>query len=607
MCESQIILPAYQAIQYIPVRGTIVSINCGTPTNVGSLYSGISVSGVSSIISYAGGNGGVYNTQAITSTGITGLTATLIAGNFANGSGTLTYTITGTPSASGTASFALNIGGQTCVLNLNVVNLVSQYPSGSVFCNGPTAIVDVTNPITGKTWMDRNLGAIQTETGSLDSDAYGDLYQWGRRSDGHQCRNSPGTTVLSSTPQPSHGFFITRPSIPPQDWLSPQNSNLWQGVNGINNPCPILYRIPTQAELQAEKLSWVTPDAAGALASPLRFPPLAGSRGTLSTGVPILNQGNGAIWSSTIRSILSNGTTFYYFKAMRINDGSIFDCQGSAGVTVRCIKDSSVIMGTIGSLNCSSTINSGTLSLGTAANGVSISVPYTGGNGGIYNGQTIASTGVTGLTATLLSGTLANGSGYLSYTITGTPNTIGMASFALNIVGQSCSINCSVAPAPTLVIGQSYQGGIIYYILQQGDPGYITGQTHGLIVSTTNQGSGIKWMNGNYTTTGATATAIGTGSSNTSIIIASQGNNGIYAAKLCRDYTGGGYTDWFLPSKEELSRLYGNRSLIGIFSSGYWCSSEFSNSVAWSQDFSNGITYAVFKDLVQDVRAVRKF
>jgi hypothetical protein len=124
----------------------------------------------------------------------------------------------------------------------------------------------VTNPATGKTWMDRNLGASQVATSSTDANAYGDLYQWGRGSDGHQCRNSPNTSTLSSTDQPGHGSFIFSPS----DWRSPQNGNLWQGLSGINNPCPSGYRLPTEAELNSERLSWISNNAAGAFASPLK-------------------------------------------------------------------------------------------------------------------------------------------------------------------------------------------------------------------------------------------------------------------------------------------------------------------------------------------------
>ena len=157
--------------------GTLAAINCGSATNSGTLTQGTVASSVSSSVSYTGGNGGSHSGQTITSTGVTGLTATLAAGAFASGAGSLVYSINGTPSASGTASFALNIGGQSCTLSISVaINLVAQYPGGSVFCNSvPTAIVDVTNPTTGKIWMDRNLGASQAATSSTDVNSYGDI------------------------------------------------------------------------------------------------------------------------------------------------------------------------------------------------------------------------------------------------------------------------------------------------------------------------------------------------------------------------------------------------------------------------------------------------
>jgi hypothetical protein len=247
-------------------NGLIMTLNCSAATNNGTLTAGVAASGVSFVVPYTGGSGGTHSGQVVASTGVTGLTATLAAGAFANGNGNLTFTISGTPSAAGTASFALNIGGQSCVLSRSVTSGGS-YPAGSVFCaSGPAAVVDVTNPATGKTWMDRNLGASQVATFPLDTSAYGDLYQWGRGSDGHQCRNSPTTSTLSSTDQPGHGSFIFSPS----DWRSPQNGNLWQGLSGINNPCPSGYRLPTEAELNSERLSWISNNAAGAFASPLK-------------------------------------------------------------------------------------------------------------------------------------------------------------------------------------------------------------------------------------------------------------------------------------------------------------------------------------------------
>jgi hypothetical protein len=96
------------------------------------------------------------------------------------------------------------------------------------------AVLNTTSTVTsltGKEWMDRNLGASQVATSSIDASAYGDLYQWGRLTDGHEKRTSGTTSTLSSTDDPGHGDFIT-PGSPPWDWRSPQNDNLWQGVSG---------------------------------------------------------------------------------------------------------------------------------------------------------------------------------------------------------------------------------------------------------------------------------------------------------------------------------------------------------------------------------------
>jgi hypothetical protein len=108
-------------------NGSVSSLSCGTATNTGTLLSGTIASGVSSSVPYTGGNGGSHNGQTVGSTGVTGLSATLIAGSFAVGTGSLIYTITGTPSGAGTASFALNIGGQTCILTRTVA-----LPAGAI-------------------------------------------------------------------------------------------------------------------------------------------------------------------------------------------------------------------------------------------------------------------------------------------------------------------------------------------------------------------------------------------------------------------------------------------------------------------------------------------
>lgn len=95
-------------------------------------------------------------------------------------------------------------------------------------------------------------------------------------------------------------------------------------------------------------------------------------------------------------------------------------------------------------INCSGYQLSGALNAGVALSGASFSVPYTDGNGGTYDAQTLNSTGVTGITAALASGSLNNGSGNLTYQLSGTPSGTGTASFNISLGGQSCSIGIPV-------------------------------------------------------------------------------------------------------------------------------------------------------------------
>ena len=453
------------------LSGAITALDCSTATSAGTLTSGTAASGVSASVPYTGGNGGTHSGQTVTSTGVTGLSATLAPGTFATGSDTVIYTITGTPASNGTASFALNLGGQTCTLTRTVNAAAPSYPAGTVHCSSPTAVVEVTNPTTGKIWMDRNLGASQAATSSTDATSYGDLYQWGRSADGHQCRNSATTSTLSSTDTPGHGDFILAPNSP-WDWRSPQNTNLWQGVNGTNNPCPSGYRLPTETEFSAERASWSGSNSAGAFASPLKLP-LAGNR-NLSFG-SLDGVGAGSYyWSSTVSSTSSR---YLFFDSGNANMGTV---NLAYGLSVRCIKDASVIPATIGALNCGSSSTTGTLTSGTAASGVSASVPYTGGNGGTHSGQTVTSTGVTGLSATLAPGTFATGSDTVIYTITGTPASNGTASFALNLGGQTCTLTRTVnAAAP------SYPAGTVHC------------SSPTAVVEVTNPTTGKIWMDRN--------------------------------------------------------------------------------------------------------------
>jgi hypothetical protein len=333
-----IMLSSIDSIIY--TTGIINALYCNTPANLGTLTADIAANGVSSSVPYTGGNGQSYNGQVVSSTGVSGLTATLTGGTFSIGLGSLIYTITGVPDNAGLASFALNIGGQNCILTRTVgVNLVDQYAAGSVFCaSGATAIVDVTNPYTGRTWMDRNLGASQAAINFTDSQAYGDLYQWGRRADGHQCRTSPTTNALSSTDQPTHGDFILAPSSGTSvwsDWRNPQNDSLWQGVNGTNNPCPSGYRLPTEAEWVEEMSTWLYENSFN---STLKLPGtgrrLNINNGSLN-GVGVYGYYRMSSIPNKTLWIGSSGEPFPNNHFSNLAGGS----DRSMGASVRCIKN----------------------------------------------------------------------------------------------------------------------------------------------------------------------------------------------------------------------------------------------------------------------------
>ncbi len=165
----------------------------------------------------------------------------------------------------------------------------------------------------------------------------------------------------------------------------------------------------------------------------------------------------------------------------------------------------------------------------------------------------------------------------------------------------------SASAAP--VVGAAYGGGICAYLKVPGDPGYSSSTPGGLIVASADQAAVAYWSNILTLAVTGTSASLGTGAANTTKIIAQAGHTAS-AAKNCLDYTGGGYSDWYLPSETELEKLYLNCTAIGVLDPEgyYWTSTELSANAVSIYSFYDGNPFQELKNTdYPAVRAVRSF
>jgi uncharacterized protein (TIGR02145 family) len=304
------------SVPFTVVPGTIASLNCAGSTVTGTLLNGQSAAGVSASVPYSGGDGGFHSGQTVTSTGVTGLTATLSAGGFVSGSGNLSYAITGTPASGGTASFALNIGGQACTLNLTV---------SAPVCRAKVTATDF------KDFMCYNLGAANTSADPFTPtwEINGGYWQWGRKDEA-----AAGPTATDPKEVAVSGWNTSVAA----------NGSWADGSKTANDPCPEGYRVPTKAQWDgviahntATIVGTFTPSStnygAGEKFGDQLMLPAAGYRITISGALG----GRGSIgyyWSSTEGSVTNAGYLNFYIIAVTTSNNS-----RAFGKSVRCIAE----------------------------------------------------------------------------------------------------------------------------------------------------------------------------------------------------------------------------------------------------------------------------
>jgi len=165
------------------------------------------------------------------------------------------------------------------------------------------------------------------------------------------------------------------------------------------------------------------------------------------------------------------------------------------------------------------------------------------------------------------------------------------------------------------VVGDFRDGGVVFWV----DP---NDDTKGMVVSVSDQSSSsAEWgcysLTSPTTINGADGTAVGTGNQNTIDIEADCSTSGT-GADICANLTLGGFSDWFLPSRDELTEMYNNKTAINttaVANGGanfdeavlYWSSSEFDANKAYDFYFLNGVSEGTLKLNYFSIRAVRAF
>ena len=311
---------------------SISGFDCAGVKIAGTLTKDKVASNVTATLTYTGGNGKIYITKSHTSTGVSGLSATLLAGTLANGDGTLVYTISGTPTTAGTANFAIALGGQTCSINVNVKDVTQT--NGKL---GPN-ITDAENntyktvTIGTQTWMAENLKVSKYSDGTTIPNIT-DNTQWQNDTTGAWSYYNNDVTNNAKYGKLYNWYAVSKTT------------------NGNKNVCPTGWHVPTDAEwtvltdyLGGESVaggkmkevgttSWNSPNTEATNISLFTGLP-GGTR--YDYGLYSIFGNSGYWWSST-----EYGTDIAWNRNLSDNVEYAYRDVGSKGdgLSVRCLRD----------------------------------------------------------------------------------------------------------------------------------------------------------------------------------------------------------------------------------------------------------------------------
>lgn len=413
-----------------PAIGTITDLFCDNVSVIGGpIVAGVAVSGVTFTIFYSGGNGLSYDAQSVSSQDITGLTAVLDAGTFAVGSGSLTYTISGTASAGGTASFGIEFPGPNgttvaCKVYISVTPVIlleylgcdnviytPNYPpytvgeaisvnvsipynamQGGVFAGdtiSSTVVTGLTLTLSPQTVLDASTGTFTgtiTGTASQVGTAIFTICIGGYEEEGEYC------CQLN---------IEIDPIVPEVGSLDCDNA-VYDGVLQY----PGSYSFDDGITITVPYFS-----GNGGSYPNLFFGP--------STGVEGLYLNIDAFTLAGSPETPADGVLNFYVTGIPTGIGVATWTIVIGGQSCELSFSVSGLEGNVSELNCLTAVTSEQLISGQSVTGTFLSITYTGGNGGVYDSQTLLST-PSGVTATLPAGTLAVGNGVLILDLSGT-------------------------------------------------------------------------------------------------------------------------------------------------------------------------------------------